>query len=90
MIHITPLVFNASGRGDTHTHTHMHARTHTHTDAQTKAILRNQVRDGLQPARAWFNKKQSCFMLLSIRQWAGMEAMQWCIISLPVIISRCL
>ena len=54
--HITPLVINSLGGG--HRHTHIQTRTHTHIHIQmihTKAILRNQARAGLWPARAWFN-----------------------------------
>ena len=29
--HITPLVINSLGGGDTHTHTHTQTHTHTHT-----------------------------------------------------------
>ena len=44
--HITPLVIDSLGGG----HTHKHA----YGSSQTEAILRNQARAGLRPARAWF------------------------------------
>ena len=56
---ITPLVIHSLGGGHTHTHIHTHTHTHTHTrilTSRTKAILRNQARAGLRPARAWFKK----------------------------------
>ena len=41
--HITPLVINSLGGGHTHKHTYRSSRT--------EAILRNQARTGLRPAR---------------------------------------
>ena len=52
--HITPLVINSLGGGDTHTHTHTHTHTQAYRRSQTEVILRNQACTGLRPARAWF------------------------------------
>jgi len=43
--HITPLVINSLGGGDTHTHTHtcVCARTHTHTDIVDKSNFKKPV-----------------------------------------------
>ena len=48
--HIMPLVIN--GLGDRQTRRYIH----THTNMLTKAISKNQVCIGLQPAHTWFNK----------------------------------
>ena len=45
--HITPLVIDSLGGGQTHTQTHTHTHTHTHTSQNYKP----QVRDGAQAAR---------------------------------------
>ena len=44
--HITPLVINSLGGGDTH------ASTHAYKHSRTEAILRNRARASLWPARA--------------------------------------
>ena len=49
--HITPLVINSLGGGDTHTHTQAYQRS------RTEAILRNQACAGRR-ARAWFKNTQ--------------------------------
>jgi len=57
--HITPLVINSLGGGHTHIHTHASILT-----SRTKAISRNQLHTGLQPAHTWFNICQVGLRLL--------------------------
>ena len=53
--HITPLVINSLGGG----HTHTCVSIPTFVD---KAILRNQARAGLWPARVWFKNNLRVYM----------------------------
>ena len=51
------VIYSFSGKyAHTHVHTRAHTHTHTHTHRLPRQILRNQVRVGLWPAHAWFNK----------------------------------
>ena len=65
--HITPLVINSLGGGD----------THTRILSRTEEILRNQTHASSRPVRAWFNKiHQFCNKLKNRNNFCGFQSLE--------------